>query len=302
MYVGVKQKKGPPCSSHAAADAAATFFTSTKVAALFLIIVPSTMPNINTLFSNRPKDDDEHSDGSEDDENARYVGGISSHGGGSGLAVLPDPHADRSAIFQRAEQDQHDDDEAGGQQGHRRIITMYRDGFTVDDGPYRRVDDPNNAEFLQSIARGMTPLELVNDAPPGGNITVVLSDKRSEDYVETFHSFSGVGQSLGSRGGSGSASSGVIDPSVGSLPIQTPATGGKVTSIQVRLLAGKRLVIKLPVNAPVQALVQEILGSGDAGSDPFVLMGGFPPRQITNLCVTIQEAGLAGASVTQKKA
>ena len=71
---------------------------------------------------------------------------------------------------------------------------MYRDGFVVDDGPYRRVDDPENADFLRSLAMGRTPRELADE----GNVTVNLVDKRSQEYVETFRSFSGAGASLGS--------------------------------------------------------------------------------------------------------
>lgn len=253
------------------------------------------MSNINTLFSKKSKDDRAVNDDSDEEENTRYVGGASSRGG-SGLAVIPDRDPNRSAIFQRAEQGGNNEDDA-----HRRIITMYRDGFTVDDGPYRRLDDPSNREFLSSLARGVTPRELMSDSIKGGEISVGLVDKRNEEYVESFRSFSGVGQSLGV---SGPSASGVIDPSNANIA-ESPSIAekdGKLTSIQVRLLSGKRLVVRLSINARVQALVNEILASGDAGSEPFVLMGGFPPRQITDLNATIEVAGLAGSSVTQKKA
>lgn len=35
-----------------------------------------------------------------------------------------------------------------------RTITMYNGGFVVDDGPFRRRDDPANKEFLDDLARG----------------------------------------------------------------------------------------------------------------------------------------------------
>jgi UBX domain-containing protein 1 len=260
--------------------------------------VTTAMPNINTLFSNKSKDDKEVDANSDEEENARYVGGASSRGG-SGLAVIPDRDPNRAAIFQRAEQggSSADENDAG-----RRIITMYRDGFTVDDGPYRRLNDPSNRDFLSSLARGLTPRELMSESVDGGEISVGLVDKRNEDYVETFQSFSGIGQSLGV---SSLSVSGVIDPSnapVAASPSVAADDVSKLTSIQIRLLSGKRLVVKLPLNAPVQALVQEILASGVAGSESFVLMGGFPPRQITDFSSTIENSGLAGSSVTQKKA
>ena len=96
----------------------------------------------------------------------------------SGLAVEPNYDesdgggAPRDSVFSLAEQ-------AGSEDSAqiRRTITMYRDGFVVDDGPYRRLDDPANADFLRSLARGQTPAELVSDGE-GGNVTVGLIDKR----------------------------------------------------------------------------------------------------------------------------
>ena len=70
---------------------------------VFAGFVNTTMPNINTLFSNKSKNEKEVDDNSDEEENTRYVGGASSRGG-SGLAVIPDRDPNRSAIFQRAEQ------------------------------------------------------------------------------------------------------------------------------------------------------------------------------------------------------
>ena len=65
---------------------------------------------------------------------------------------------------------------------------MYRDGFVVDNGPYRRLDDPANAGFLRALAIGQTPPELMAEAGPH-RVLFGLIDKRSEEYVETFRSF-----------------------------------------------------------------------------------------------------------------
>ena len=93
------------------------------------------MSNIHGLYSNRDDDSDE---GGESD---RYVGGNDARGGGSGLAVQPNPND----IFGRAE----NDEEAAAKV--TRKITMYKGGFVVDDGPYRRLDDPANADFLRAM-------------------------------------------------------------------------------------------------------------------------------------------------------
>jgi len=43
------------------------------------------------------------------------------------------------------------------------VSHQYRDGFQVDDGPYRRLNDPANADFLRSLAMGRTPRELMEE-------------------------------------------------------------------------------------------------------------------------------------------
>ena len=299
------------------------------------------MPNIHGLSSirndssnNRRSNDSSDSD---DDENNRYVGGVSSRGGGSGLAVLPN-HNDRSnnrggneaseSIFNLAE--------AAPQQGGgaaannssgggevRRMITMYRSGFTVDNGPYRRLDDPSNAEFLGSLARGLIPRELREDAEgEGGEVMVGLVDKRGEEYDEQrhgqqqqgggagsggFQSFSGEGQSLvdSSTSSTAAPSGGVINPTTMTTPPPPPPldTTQPSTSIAIRLLNGKRLVVKINLSSPVSALGQHIAtASTGAPEESYVLTSGYPPVVIEDLNVSVEEAGLKGAQVVLKKA
>jgi UBX domain-containing protein 1 len=172
----------------------------------------------------------------------------------------------------------------------RRTITMYRDGFQVDDGPYRRLEDPANAEFLRSLAMGRTPAEL------GGDVTVGLIDKRSQEYEEVFSSFSGQGNSLGSSASATSAS-GVIDPST--LAADPPAVDGSqpTTNIQVRLQNGQRRVITINTGATVGDLAAHV-----STGVSFTLVSGFPPKPLMDLSQTIEDAGLKGAQVTQKGA
>jgi len=203
---------------------------------------------------------------------------------------------------------------------------MYRDGFVVDNGPYRRLDDPANASFLMALAHGRTPAELMQDSQ--GNVTntemtVGLIDKRDRDYYQDdhddegdgnedgtasepqFQSFSGTGSSLGSS--TVTPTGGVIEP-----PSSTASTSSLTTpiimdpnrpstSIQIRLINGKRLVAKVNLDSPVSILVQHIRSSGDEGSDSYVLSSGYPPQTLNNLDISIQTAGLSGAQVTQKK-
>lgn len=212
----------------------------------------------------------------------------------SGLAV--EPNSDdmaggggaRDSVFSLAEQGGSDDSAQV-----RRTITMYRDGFVVDDGPYRRLDDAANADFLRSLAQGRTPQELIG-AENGGNVTVGLIDKRQEEYVETFQSFSGEGATLGATAVSGNT----VDPA--ELPEPTDADASRpTTSIQVRLPNGQRKVIKVNLDSSVLQLAAHLKSTVDA---PFRLVAGFPPKPIEDFDVTVEAAGLKGAQVQVQKA
>jgi len=232
------------------------------------------MNNVHGLHNKNDEDEDEK------DNNNRYVGGVDSRGGGSGLAVEPN---ERDAVFGMAEQ-------GGTEERPSRTITMYRDGFVVDDGPYRRLDDPNNADFLRSLAMGRTPTELMEE---GENVTVGLIDKRKEEYIEKFSSFSGEGNSLGTT--ATADDTGIIDPT--SLPSspQEVDENQTTTSIQVRQIDGKRRVIRINTSATVADLAAHI-----GGDVSFRLVSGYPPKPLLNLAQTIEEAGLKGSQVMQK--
>ena len=276
------------------------------------------MSNVHGLFSSA-KDDDS----SDEERENRFVGGISARGGGrydcrrnlvvccfsngltsfhivcSGLAVEPNPAEagaarPRDSVFQLAEQ-AGPDEEAGSE--IRRTITMYREGFVIDDGPYRRLDDPANADFLRALAMGRTPAELV-EGDDGNVVTVGLVDKRREDYVETFQSFSGAGATLGA---SNAVTGSSIDPS--SLPeAQALDPSRPFTSIQVRLPNGKRQILKINLDVPVLQLAAQVAPLlQDDTTSSFQLVAGFPPTPLEDFAATVEAAGLKGAQVQVKK-
>lgn len=205
-------------------------------------------------------------------------------------------HADgapnRDGIFQRAEQAGADD--MGGES--RRTITMYRDGFVVDDGPYRRLDDPANAEFLRALATGRTPHELMEGA--SGDITVGLVDKRSEEYVEAFRSFSGAGAALGA---SSAVQGNTVDAASLPAPVEVDA-GRPSTSIAVKLPNGQRKVVKVNLDATVLQVAANVRPHLGDDVTSFRLVSGFPPKPLEDFEATVEAAGLKGAQVQIQKA
>lgn len=228
----------------------------------------------------------------------------------SGLEVTPnisDPNSIFSAMSSNAEHVE----PGSSSQLPRRTITLYKTSFAVDNGPERRLDDPSNADFLRALAKGVVPRELIDSE--GGDVEVGLVDKRSIEYgddsspfaassgrrQENITAFSGEGHSLGAA--SQASTGGIITPTSVSTP---PVTDDSqpTTVIQVRLLNGKRLRVKIEKTATVSTLIQHIHASGDAGYEDYVLSSGFPPNTLTDFGQTIEESCLVGAQVIQKKA
>ena len=165
----------------------------------------------------------------------------------------------------------------------------------MDDGPYRRLDDPANGEFLRALAMGRTPREL---SAEGENVVVGLIDKRDQDYEEQFRSFSGQGNSLGSGTATTAAAGGSFEPA--SLP-ETPPTldeSAPATSIQVRLPNGQRRVIRINLSSSVADLAAHL--RGEAGSNAFRLVSGFPPKPLEDESASIEASGLKGAQVSMQ--
>ena len=171
----------------------------------------------------------------------------------------------------------------------------------MDDGPYRRLDDPANGEFLRALAMGRTPRELVEStdgSTTNTNIVVGLIDKRTEDYVEPFRSFSGAGATLG---GSTTTTStdGIFDPSTLPTTPSETSDADATTSIAVRLPNGKRKIVKIALSATITDLAVQL--RDDAENTSFRLSSGFPPQPITDVALTIENAGLKGAQISMQK-
>jgi UBX domain-containing protein 1 len=55
-------------------------------------------------------------------------------------------------------------------------ITLYKNGFCVDDGPFRPLGDQKNKEFMTDIEKGFVPQELVEKGYK--DIVVALENKK----------------------------------------------------------------------------------------------------------------------------
>ncbi|WCJ37510.1 plant UBX domain containing protein 4 [Euphorbia peplus] len=191
-------------------------------------------------------------------------------------------------------------------------VTLWRNGFTVGDGPLRRFDDPANASFLESIKNSECPLEL----EPADRRTQVHLDlmRREENYSEpekpqaSQASFQGVGRTLGSSTDATTPSA--PDPSPTATTLRTaslPAMGlvvdssSPTTSLQLRLADGTRMVSRFNLHHTIRDLRAFIDASRPGGARDYQLQTmGFPPKQLSDPEQSIEQAGIANSVVIQK--
>jgi UBX domain-containing protein 1 len=194
-----------------------------------------------------------------------------------------------------------------------RTLTFWRDGFSVEDGPLMRYDDPANREILQGIERGRAPLSLMN-VQPGQPADVSVFKRMDEDYIppkKKFVPFSGQGQRLGSLT-PGEAIP--VAPVAPAPPVAAAASSSQPaapavnvdmsapsTSLQIRLGDGTRLVSRFNHTHTVGDVYAFVNASSiGSRSRSYVLQTTFPNKELKDHAQTIKDAGLINAVVVQK--
>ncbi|KAL4487614.1 hypothetical protein ABPG72_017403 [Tetrahymena utriculariae] len=224
-----------------------------------------------------------------------------SYAGGekSGLAVEnPD---DINGIIEKAEKNTTSDEVKGSKKSRddevKCKITLYQNGFCIDDGEFRDYNTPENKQFMKELNQQIVPMELRKKYPQGG-LSVSLEDKRSEAYrpptPPKYVAFSGQGQSLGGA----TIQSQALEVNLKNGEIIVDETK-PVTNIQIRLHNGKTVKIKINTCSKVSVLYDYVTQIAPIDGS-FELISGFPPRPLTSFNQTIQEADLLDSRVTQK--
>ncbi|KAG4026674.1 hypothetical protein MFRU_038g00780 [Monilinia fructicola] len=182
----------------------------------------------------------------------------------------------------------------------RRTLHLWEDGFSVEDGPLHRFDDPANAQDLQSIQAGRAPLHLMNVRP---NETVdVQLHKHNETYKaprKVYKPFSGSGQRLGSPtpgGSSGStttlASTSVPAPATtsGAAPEVLVDPSQPTLALRIQLANGTRLPARFNTTQTVGDVYEFIARAyPDGNQRPWVLATTFPNKEHTDKSEVLSE-------------
>jgi UBX domain-containing protein 1 len=130
-----------------------------------------------------------------------------------------------------------------------RHLTFWQDGFSVEDGPLMRYDDPAHAQTLAQINNGRAPLALLG-VRFGQPVELRVARRTDEKYTPPppapMKPFGGSGQRLGSP---------APTPSSSAQPAAAPATRAPnptnvafeiddaqpTTTLQIRLIDGQRV-------------------------------------------------------------
>ncbi|KAJ6602729.1 hypothetical protein DFH09DRAFT_1019843 [Mycena vulgaris] len=192
-----------------------------------------------------------------------------------------------------------------------RHLTFWRDGFTVEDGPLMRYDDPHHAEVIAAIHSGMAPPALLG-VQPGQPVEVVVSKKTGEDYVAPRTAWGGSGVRLGAPvPGFTSASSSGASTSASAIPATSSAGGSgearkaptadesqPIAVVQVRLADGGRLPARLNTTHTVADL-RAFIDSSTSTHQAYTLHTTFPTRTLED-GQTLGDEKLGGCVVVQR--
>ena len=200
--------------------------------------------------------------------------------------TIPDPRGQpargQGAQGQHAEADRRPE---------QRVLHLWRDGFSIDDGELRRFDDPEHAADLDMIRQRRAPLHLMNVSP---NQTVdVKLEQHNEDWHQLpriYRPFGGQGRRLGSPvPGEAGAPPPTLD--VASAPLTTGAASSPLATgaadpsqptlmIRVQLPDGTRLPARfVPTNTvdEIYEFVQR--ASPETRTRGWVLATTFPNKE-----------------------
>lgn len=179
-----------------------------------------------------------------------------------------------------------------------RVLHLWTDGFSIDDGALRRFDDPQNAADLAMIRQGRAPLHLMG-VRPDQPLDVQL-EKHEENYKaprKVYKPFSGSGQRLGSPtpGGSGT----VTPPAPASVPTAAPTTSAPEVEInssaptvmlRIQLADGTRLPARFNTTHTIGDVYGFVERAFPGSTErPWVLATTFPNKDHTDRSLVLGE-------------
>lgn len=169
-----------------------------------------------------------------------------------------------------------------------RVLHIWNDGFSIDDGELRRFDDPQNQADLQMIREGRAPIHLMN-VRLDQRVDVKLQ-QHNENYrppPKVYRPFSGTGRRLGSPVPGEAAPTPQPAPATTAATASTsqaPSTGADESQptvmLRIQLPDGTRLPARFNVTQTVGDVYSFIQRSSPSlSSRAWVLSTTFPNKE-----------------------
>ncbi|KAI2634044.1 hypothetical protein GGS21DRAFT_125918 [Xylaria nigripes] len=200
-------------------------------------------------------------------------------------------------------------------QVQERTLHLWRDGFSIDDGPLHRFDDPSNAEDLRMIQLGRAPVHLMNvryDDPL--DVKLEQHDENFRQLPKVYRPFGGEGRRLGSP-----VPGETVPASLSTTVATTSSDAGAATSatssaqvdesqptvmIRIQMPDGARLPARFNTSQTVNDIYEFISrASPDLQSGGWVLATTFPNKEHTDKSLVIgdmAEFKRGGTAVVKK--
>ncbi|EEA07313.1 UBX domain-containing protein [Cryptosporidium muris RN66] len=178
-------------------------------------------------------------------------------------------------------------------------VILYNNGFILDNGEFRSLDDTKNLEFVRDIKNSIAPEELRGNLVGNQPLQVALDDRSSETYTiptKPLEIFGGSGSSL--------SEAKILSSSLNVNPnavLTTVVDESKpITTLQFRFHNGQRKVFKFNEDQTIADIHNVFMECAPVDGE-YYLTFGFPPKKIElNLGTTIKDAGLLQETISQK--
>ncbi|ESN91149.1 hypothetical protein HELRODRAFT_90406 [Helobdella robusta] len=260
---------------------------------------------------------DEDSNSGEEGE-AFYAGGSESGGGQQilGPKKKKDPNNLVSDVFKMAREhgaEVVENTMASSLAGNKRptgvdvVLKFWRDGFSVDNGPLRSMQDPANMEFLEDIKDGKIPREFATLMRGYQQINLSMEDHSSQEYVKpkvTLQAFSGHGFRLGKQSTEQAHTKPATDATASNnqaIENMSIDNSQPVTTLQIRLPDGTRLTAKFNHSHTIADVRNYLITSQPSlMARDFTLMTTFPRTELDNLSATLTSANIINSVLVIK--
>ncbi|KAI9149491.1 UBX domain-containing protein [Paramyrothecium foliicola] len=191
---------------------------------------------------------------------------------------------------------------AANTQPQERVLHLWTDGFSVDDGELRRFDDPANQMDLQMIRSGRAPLHLMNvenDQPV--DVRLTQHDTPYTPQPRQYRPFAGAGQRLGAPvPGDGntaaSAPAATTQASTGAATTGSSPAAPEVDSSQpaltlrIQMPDGTRLPARFNHSHTIGNVYDFVRGASPATSTrELILATNFPYKEHTDTTAVLGE-------------